>query len=159
MLIIANNYLHIVALRSSGPGSAPAALAALCKWNKQGGSCPKTLGMRGAGGQGWYLGNALTMAVGATCPPCAVLPPHSPPDGQLDPICPSFTFSEHVGCLGLLSKPRFMAARLLAASSPRPVRDVFLLTWQSFPCQCALTARGFLISNPGVSHSDSQLLH
>lgn len=44
LLIIANNYLCVVALRSSSPSSAPAALAALCKWNKQGGPAPKPCG-------------------------------------------------------------------------------------------------------------------
>lgn len=41
LLIIANHYLCVVARRSSGPSSAPAAIAALCKWNKQGSPAPK----------------------------------------------------------------------------------------------------------------------
>lgn len=44
LLIATNNYLLVVALRSSGPGTSPAALAALFKQSKLGSFIPKLCG-------------------------------------------------------------------------------------------------------------------
>lgn len=95
LITITSNYLCVVALRSFSPGSAPAALAALCKWNKQGGPAPKPCGREEREGERCAWAMPRLQRWPRCVPTRAVLSRTS--DGQLDPVCPPFAFLSAVG--------------------------------------------------------------